>query len=98
MDSWLNPFNGNVPLTAEYDWASYTSLSSLNASNNDNDNNQSSGNKDSDIVSGGTYYITSKHSGKVVDISGWTNENGEIVYQWDYVGGDNQLWYFTPVF
>lgn len=90
VDSWLNPFNGNVPLTAEYDWASYTSLSSLNSSNNDNNNNQNSGNVDADIVSGGTYYITSKHSGKVVD--------GGNLHQWDYVGGDNQLWYFTPIF
>ena len=26
VDSWLNPFNGRVPLTAEYDWAAFDRL------------------------------------------------------------------------
>lgn len=33
VDDWLNAFNGNVPLTAEYDWASYTSLDRIHGSN-----------------------------------------------------------------
>lgn len=26
VDSWLNPYNGTAPLTAQYDWASYTKV------------------------------------------------------------------------
>jgi hypothetical protein len=34
----------------------------------------------------------SRHSGKVHDVSGWSAENGVPIQQWDWHGGNNQLW------
>ena len=42
------------------------------------------------------YKITVRHSGKVLDISGHSKKDGAIVHQWDYHGGDNQLFKFVP--
>lgn len=38
------------------------------------------------------YKITSKHSGKCLDASGWSRENGARIIQWDWHGGANQRW------
>ena len=34
----------------------------------------------------------SRHSLKVLDVNGWSTDNGAPVIQWDMHGGDNQLW------
>ncbi|HEY0947494.1 MAG TPA: chitobiase/beta-hexosaminidase C-terminal domain-containing protein [Opitutaceae bacterium] len=44
------------------------------------------------IVSGGVYKIVARHSGKALDVSGVSYDNGALVHQWDYVGGLNQQW------
>ncbi len=48
-------------------------------------------------VGDGYYKLTSKHSGKVLDVSGRSGEDGTNVHQWDYRGGANQQWSFVPV-
>ena len=44
------------------------------------------------IVSGATYKITARHSGKALDVAGVSTANGADIHQWDYVGGNNQKW------
>jgi hypothetical protein len=38
------------------------------------------------------YYIRARHSGKVLDVSGVSTAAGANVWQWTYVGADNQKW------
>jgi hypothetical protein len=40
--------------------------------------------------------ITAVHSGKVLDVAGWSQALGAKVQQWDWNGTDNQLWGFGP--
>jgi hypothetical protein len=40
--------------------------------------------------------ITSVHSGRAVDVSGVSQNNGANIHQWTYGGGDNQRWEFVP--
>ena len=51
----------------------------------------------SGIVSGATYSITAKHSGKVIDVSSISMDDGALVHQWTYVGGNNQKWVVTDL-
>jgi len=37
------------------------------------------------------------HSGKCMDVSGGSRENGAAIIQWDCHGGDNQQWNLVPV-
>ncbi|ACL77529.1 CBM35 domain-containing protein [Ruminiclostridium cellulolyticum] len=48
--------------------------------------------KNRGIVSGTVYTIKAKHSGKALDVSGYSSEPGALVDQWTYVGGNNQRW------
>jgi|GEM_PF-2784049 len=43
------------------------------------------------------YTIIAKHSGKCMDVSGKSIDNGVKIIQYDYRGGDNQLWKFKPI-
>ncbi|MDO3384502.1 carbohydrate-binding protein [Gilvimarinus sp. SDUM040013] len=45
----------------------------------------------------GTYVITNDASGKVLDVSGVSTQNGANVHQWDYAGGLNQQWLVEPL-
>lgn len=40
----------------------------------------------------GYFEIRNKETGKALDVSGISRSNGANVYQWSYVGQDNQLW------
>ena len=51
-------------------------------------------NKVADDIDDKYFYIESKNSGKVIDVKNQDTQNGTIVYQWEYNGQDNQLWYF----
>jgi len=42
------------------------------------------------------YRITAVHSGKVLDVENWSQALGAKIQQWDWLGGDNQLWGFGP--
>lgn len=44
------------------------------------------------LSNGGVYRITAKHSGKALDVSGPSTQNGARVHQWTYGGGANQKW------
>lgn len=51
----------------------------------------------SGIQSGGIYRINSRVSGKVLDVSGVSTNNGARIHQWDWANGDNQKWIVTNV-
>ncbi len=53
--------------------------------------------KADEIVSGQTYKITAKHSGKALDVAANSSDDGANVQQWDDNGGWNQKWEFTKV-
>jgi Ricin-type beta-trefoil lectin domain-like len=42
-----------------------------------------------------TYRLRNKHSGKVLDVRGMSLNNGAVVQQWDWWGGENQKWRFA---
>ncbi|SHJ85241.1 Beta-xylosidase, GH43 family [Anaerocolumna jejuensis DSM 15929] len=44
------------------------------------------------LASGRIYKITAKHSGKSLDVSNYSSDEGALVNQWSYVGGNNQKW------
>lgn len=49
-----------------------------------------------DIVSGGTYKVIAKCSGKALDVDGFSTENGANVQLWTWGGNqDNQKWIIT---
>ena len=39
----------------------------------------------------------SRHSLKVLDVSGWSTDNGAPIHQWDWHGGDNQRFWIDEV-
>lgn len=49
------------------------------------------------IVSGNTYKITARHSGKVLDVARGATNAGANVQQWSDTNGTNQKWEFTKV-
>jgi sucrose-6-phosphate hydrolase SacC (GH32 family) len=51
------------------------------------------------IVSGATYKILARHSGKALDVDGSVNvlADGTNIQQWDYLGVTNQKWIVTAV-
>lgn len=51
----------------------------------------------SDIVSGATYSIISKSSGKAMDVEAGSKVNGANVLQWQNYGNSNQRWVVTSV-
>ena len=49
----------------------------------------------SEIRESAYYTISSKLSGKYLDVSGASGSDGAAVIQWSGNGGDNQKWRFT---
>lgn len=48
-------------------------------------------------INGTSYYtISAKHSGKFLDVSGASGNDGAAVIQWSGNGGDNQKWRLVP--
>lgn len=43
----------------------------------------------------GAFTITAVHSGKCLDVSGVSKNDGAIIHQWGCWGGDNQKWTFV---
>jgi hypothetical protein len=43
-------------------------------------------------VEGGSWRLTFAHSGRVLDVSDVSKNNGALVHQWDWVDGANQRW------
>ena len=46
----------------------------------------------SGIISGKTYVITSKNSGKAMEVANFGTQNGDKIQQWDYGNGTSQQW------
>jgi hypothetical protein len=44
------------------------------------------------VFADGVYKITALHSGKALDVSGFSTANGAIIHQWEYFGQTNQKW------
>lgn len=84
VDEWLNHYNGVAPLTAQYDWMSYTAPES-GSSNNNSDSGSFNSNQ--------TYVIKSVNSGKALDVFWGSKDNGANVLQYTYNGYANQKWY-----
>lgn len=97
VDEWLKRYNGVAPLTAQYDWISYTKpTGSANTNTNTNtsyNNNNNNSNNNNPFRSGQRYVIKSKKSGKALDVSWGSKDNGANVLQYSYYGYDNQKWY-----
>ncbi len=99
VDEWLGRYNGAAPLTAQYDWISYTAptgSSSQNTSSNNNNNNYNNTQQSSSAGSfnaGQKYAIKSVNSGKALDVSWGSKDNGANVLQYTYNGYQNQKWY-----
>ena len=51
----------------------------------------------SGIISGRTYVITSKNSGKAMEVASFGTQNGEQIQQWDYGNGTSQQWIIEKV-
>jgi len=47
------------------------------------------------VLPDGTYRITSRRSGKVIDVSWYSYSNGAGIHQWAYTSGNNQKWQVT---
>lgn len=91
VDSWLKPYNGRTGLVAEYDWASYTSLSKYYGTTGGG-SNAGSTQTDNGLVNGKTYFINSKLNSKCLDIAYWSKDAGANIQQWDYLDQQNQKW------
>lgn len=53
--------------------------------------------KNDKIVSGAKYKITSKNSGKSIEVGYNSQDDGGTVQQWDYEQGSNQQWFIEKV-
>ncbi|MBQ7186616.1 MAG: family 16 glycosylhydrolase [Ruminococcus sp.] len=110
VDEWLKHYNGRAPLTAQYDWISYTapgssgssqqqssnnnnSNTSYNNNNNNNYNNNNSNSNPGSFKAGQKYAIKSVNSGKALDVSWGSKDDGANVLQYTYHGYNNQKWY-----
>lgn len=97
VDEWLNRYNGRAPLTAQYDWISYTKPGSGSSNNNNNNNNNNNyntvNNTSTNFNSWQKYKIISRNSGKAVDLYYGRKDNGTNILQYSYCGYENQKWY-----
>lgn len=51
----------------------------------------------SEIIANGTYQILNVFSGKALDVSDISVNDGANIHQWAYVGGSNQKWQITSL-
>ncbi len=82
---------GNNVIAYKYDTGD-TGNVNLDCITIDKNSGGNPGLNNSGIVSGRTYKITAKHSGKSLDVSNYSSDEGAIVHQWSYKGGNNQKW------
>ncbi len=89
VDEWLKRYNGVAPLTAQYDWISYSKPKSGGG------NGGSSGGSGStaQFNSQQKYKLISRNSGKALDVYWGKKENGANILQYSYNGYENQKWY-----
>jgi uncharacterized repeat protein (TIGR02543 family) len=63
----------------------------------DKDSGGSTDLKNRGIVSGTVYSIRAKHSGKSLDVAGYSSNAGALVNQWTYLANNNQKWEFVDI-
>lgn len=92
VDDWLSPYNGVTSLYAYYDWMSWDAPKTGGS--------QASGSVNDPYTDGQAKFdstrvckLTSKVSGKAVDVSWGNPANGTNVLQYPYMGYANQQWY-----
>lgn len=95
VDEWLKRYNGVAPLTGSYDWMSYTKPngSGGSAGNAGGSGGTPSYGSGASFKDGQLYVIRSKNSGKALDVSWGSRDNGANVLQYTYNGYANQKWY-----
>lgn len=96
VDSWLNRYNGVAPLTAQYDWISYTKPSAGPAEPSV-PSEPSAPSSDGQFDSNQLYMLRSKNSGKALDLYWGSSDNGANVLQYTYNGYNNQKWYLKKL-
>jgi len=57
----------------------------------------SSSSANDQLISGATYVLLAKHSGKALDVRDNSTSNGASIQQWSYGGGANQQWVITKI-
>ncbi|MBM7556747.1 RICIN domain-containing protein [Halanaerobacter jeridensis] len=62
-----------------------------------NNNNQDTTETVTTFTGDRYYKIIAKHSGRALDVSGGSKDDGANIKQWDYKGYDNQQWRFENV-
>ena len=85
VDSWLNRYNGVAPLTAQYDWISYTKPSAGPAEPSV-PSEPSAPSSDGQFDSNQLYMLRSKNSGKALDLYWGSPDNGYYVIE-NYASG-----------
>ena len=103
VDDWLGHYNGAVPLTAQYDWISYTAPSSgsqsvSSGSSNSSSNNSYNQSSTDSFNPNQKYVIKSVNSGKALDVEAKSKADNANVLQWRYTGAANQLWTIEAVY
>lgn len=96
VDSWLNRYNGVAPLTAQYDWISYTKPSAGPAEPSV-PSEPSAPSSDGQFDSNQLYMLRSKNSRKALDLYWGSPDNGANVLQYTYNGYNNQKWYLKKL-
>ena len=56
---------------------------------------ESTGNENNELS--GYYKISAKHSGRFMDVSGVSQEDGAYIHQWNWWDSDNQKWYLQSL-
>ena len=92
VDDWLGHYNGAAPLTAKYDWISYTAPKTQEQSSSQSGSGQSKSGT-TDFNASQLYVIRNVNSGKALDVYYGSADNGANILQYAYNGYQNQKWY-----
>jgi endoglucanase len=85
--SSMAPSTSSAPSSKSSVASSKSSASSIVSSSSAND----------PLISGATYVLVAKHSGKALDVRDNSTSNGAGIQQWSYGGGANQQWVITKI-
>ena len=97
VDDWLKPYNGKTPLVGQYDWMSFTAVDyGQGGQTNNNQSNNQQNTSQGAFNSTTPYKLINRNSGKALDISWGSQDNGADILQYTYYGYNNQKWYLEP--
>ncbi len=89
-------FSGKEVNLNNFTLSTFTASSVAQSSKSSSNSSSSTGSAGA-LLSGRTYAIISKNSGKAVDVSGNSTSNGAQIHQWSFFGNANQLWVVTQL-